>query len=318
MSEIFGGVVFCLIVLGVARLLIWIIEKIIGEQDPLRLVLPIITILFAIFVSSAEKEYLVAGIILTIAGIVWLVYNLMENMLMDFLDALPFAVIAVGVFILMASLAQGSVPGVVWGSIITIAGIAWPVVGSILKKQTQKLEEQKRREWEAETERLKQSAQQGDVAAQYQLGERYRSRGDLEEGKKWLKMSAGNGHEEAKRILTDIAAKEAAEKKAAEEYKAKQKAKEADEKMVWQRIRQQLRSEGKKCLTCYEWSGNNIVTAPNNRIMASGFKIRYNFELVRGKTGECHSKHGNTFSSSSGDGCPFWVEHPSITDDNYW
>jgi TPR repeat protein len=62
---------------------------------------------------------------------------------------------------------------------------------------------------EEENEQLKQKAQQGDVEASYQLGERYRSKGDLGEAKKWLEIATAKGHGEAKRILADIAAEQA-------------------------------------------------------------------------------------------------------------
>jgi TPR repeat protein len=67
--------------------------------------------------------------------------------------------------------------------------------------EKRKKEEDEARAKADEFKLLEQSALQGDVSVQYQLGERCRSDGKLKEAVKWLKMAADNGHEKAKEVL---------------------------------------------------------------------------------------------------------------------
>jgi tetratricopeptide (TPR) repeat protein len=68
--------------------------------------------------------------------------------------------------------------------------------------------------WEAENEKLEQSAKQGDKDATYQLGIRHRNMGNPAEAEKWFTIAAACGHEEAKKILADIAAEQKAKEDA--------------------------------------------------------------------------------------------------------
>jgi tetratricopeptide (TPR) repeat protein len=72
------------------------------------------------------------------------------------------------------------------------------------RKAEAAVEEQKKAEALEETEKLEQIALQGDLEAQYQLGERYRSGRNFDKSKTWFKKAIANGHEKAKEVLPDV------------------------------------------------------------------------------------------------------------------
>jgi TPR repeat protein len=93
------------------------------------------------------------------------------------------------------------------------------VVGYILIRKGKKKAEKRKAEAAvaAEKKKLEQSAHQGDVDAQYQLGERYRSDSDLDEAIEWFKMAAEKGHEKAKEVLSVVIADHESKLKAEKE-----------------------------------------------------------------------------------------------------
>ncbi|MDR1948183.1 MAG: hypothetical protein LBQ38_02215 [Spirochaetaceae bacterium] len=215
--------------------------------------------------------------------------------------------------------AIGAVPAIIWGTIengfetgisagimafiaiaiLSIVVIA--IIGKVVTMIKERIKEHKakskreaeERTWAAETEKLKQSALQGDVDTQYQLGERCRNK-DLTEAIKWFEMAAGKGHKKAKEVLTAIE-----EEQKVREEAAKREAEEAERKK--KERRQRYISEGRKCLTCEHWGGNAMIITTKD------------FEPFRSATGKCHCKgttnYANNVYLSSDDSCSSWEKH---------
>jgi TPR repeat protein len=228
----------------------------------------------------------------------------------------------------------GIIGGITSG-IIDSGGIVGGIVGGALTGVIiRRIEAREAQEaWVAENEQLKQSALQGDVDAQYQLGNRYREKfnysfvyasnyiavSPIEEAIKWFKMAADSGHEEAVKSLSDTViekkvreVQEAKEKIEREEREKREKrarenaAKEAAEKNEMKRQAKQhyISSKGKKCLICEHWGGNSRCYGLDG------------FEQARSNTGRCYCDgtphYYNNDYLSANDSCGYWKLHPGL------